>query len=804
MKSGACLLIILSLACAFFLPNILRGGLMLPMDLFHHLDPFSASVPPDLEQIHNPLLWDLAVMIYPWVEEFIRSGPWLPLWNPYSFCGSPLLANGQTGLLHPLSWIYRLLPLGAALLVIAIAKLTFCGVFAFLFYRKLEFHPQACLLGALATMFGMLTVVWLGYPASLSLTTMPFLFWSLQTYLRGRRHRDIVWIACGYGLMFLGGGLQTAFLISIASAIYFVVAAKSVKLYPALALAALLGFCLAAPQLLPFFEYLKEGSASHFRGGFGWKPYPWFTMLSWAMPRFFGDPRAGNFWGFSSYLGEAVYIGMAPLLLAAAGLVLARKNRYYWGMLAVAACGILGLYCAPLQDLLKHVPFLSHLDNNKFPALSVFGAIYFAVAGLDFMLRREDGPGRARARAIWIAASTFWMALTAWAALFFREAIRQMNLSGFLTREAFLQLGFLLATTVLFWLWHSGRLRPSSAAWILLLLTASDLMRLSIYYYPSPPDGRRLPASTSVGFLQKNLGENRFLGLAGWIPPEISILYRLQDARGIDGHTPYRQYEVMGRIDPAVHDLRARLLSGAPQEGKWTRSTLFYESIRPILENEDPEIRSALRQLDYWSYDVTHIENPELLSVLGVRYLIGPKGSPGPAAAGFPLVHSSDADVWENPACLLRAYLCTRPDFVSGEAEALETISAPGFLKRKTAAIDMRGRPLPARRDRPEERDLVPARIEAYGSQIVRISTDAPEGGWLVLGDLYYPGWEATIDGSAAPIYPANYLFRGVELPPGKHVVEFRFRPQSLRRGIMLCFAALAILAGLLLWRPRP
>jgi len=804
MKSGACLLILAVLAFGFFSPNIVRGGLMLPIDVLYHLVPFASSVPQELETVHNPLLWDLAVMIYPWIEESRASGWGIPLWNPYSFCGSPLLANGQTGLLHPLSWTYRLLPLSAALIVVAAAKLAFSGIFALLFFRKLRLHPLACLFGAIAAMFGSAAIVWLGYPAALSLTTMPFLFWALENYLQNRRARDVVWMALGFGLMYLGGGLQTAFLISLAGALYFAIAAGSLRLYAALAIAALLGFCLAAPQLLPFLEYLKEGSASHFRGGFGWKTYPWFTVVLWAMPRFFGDPRAGNFWGFSSYLGEAVYIGIAPLILAAAGLALAKKDRRYVGMLAFAACGFLGLYCAPLQELLKRLPFLSHLDNNKFPALLVFGAVYFAAAGFDVMLCREGALERRRARVLWAAVALFWTAAAVATAFYFREAIGRLALRGFLVREALLQLGVLAAVSLVFWLWQTGRVRATAAAWALLALTTADLWRLSIYYYPSPPGGHSLPDSQAVDFLQQHLGDSRFLGLSGWLPPETSMLYRLQDVRGIDGHTPFRHYQIMGLIDPRVHDLRSRLLAGAPPQGKWTSQTLFFESLRPLLDSGDAGIRSALQQLDYWSYDVNAIEAPDLLSILGVRYLLGPKGAAGPAAAGFPLVYSADADIWENPTCLPRAFVSTLPVFVNGEAQALQTLSSPDFLARRRAVIDLQGRPAPEKSGRVGAPEIIPARIIRYDRELIRIQADAAAGGWLVLSDLYYPGWEASIDGGAATIIPANFLFRGVALPPGSHQVEFRFRPRSYWRGLALCLTSLVILAGLLLRRSRP
>lgn len=53
------------------------------------------------------------------------------------------------------------------------------------------------------------------------------------------------------------------------------------------------------------------------------------------------------------------------------------------------------------------------------------------------------------------------------------------------------------------------------------------------------------------------------------------------------------------------------------------------------------------------------------------------------------------------------------------------------------------------------------------------------QGGMLVLHELYYPGWIAEIDGRDARILRADVLFRGVEVPPGRHNVVFRFAPSS-------------------------
>jgi uncharacterized membrane protein YfhO len=86
----------------------------------------------------------------------------------------------------------------------------------------------------------------------------------------------------------------------------------------------------------------------------------------------------------------------------------------------------------------------------------------------------------------------------------------------------------------------------------------------------------------------------------------------------------------------------------------------------------------------------------------------------------------------------------------------------------------------------------------------VTIDVDADGPTWLLLSDVWYPGWEARVDGVPTAIWRGNYLFRAVPIPAGGHVVEFSYRPQSFLVGMLLAAAAVLGLAGAGLWsRPR-
>ena len=95
------------------------------------------------------------------------------------------------------------------------------------------------------------------------------------------------------------------------------------------------------------------------------------------------------------------------------------------------------------------------------------------------------------------------------------------------------------------------------------------------------------------------------------------------------------------------------------------------------------------------------------------------------------------------------------------------------------------------------------AQITHYQSQYVAIEAETPAPALLVLNDTNYPGWRAYVNGQPAEMLTANFLFRGVVLPPGKSIVEFKYQPRSFQIGGGISIAAFAILAMLVVRERR-
>ena len=113
-------------------------------------------------------------------------------------------------------------------------------------------------------------------------------------------------------------------------------------------------------------------------------------------------------------------------------------------------------------------------------------------------------------------------------------------------------------------------------------------------------------------------------------------------------------------------------------------------------------------------------------------------------------------------------------------APGLEPAGMTVVLRTPQATVVRDDEALPlARVNRPGRTD--PARILVRDPDRVVIATPPGPAGRLVLADPPYPGWTVTIDGHSAPVRDQDGLFRAVDLPAGRHTVEWRFEPRSVK-----------------------
>ena len=96
------------------------------------------------------------------------------------------------------------------------------------------------------------------------------------------------------------------------------------------------------------------------------------------------------------------------------------------------------------------------------------------------------------------------------------------------------------------------------------------------------------------------------------------------------------------------------------------------------------------------------------------------------------------------------------------------------------------------------------AQLSHYAPNELHYTVQTDKGGVLVLSEIYYPGWTATLDGQPIEIGRVNYVLRALRIPAGRHELRLEFRPTSVATTDAIAYAALALLALALafaLWR---
>lgn len=91
----------------------------------------------------------------------------------------------------------------------------------------------------------------------------------------------------------------------------------------------------------------------------------------------------------------------------------------------------------------------------------------------------------------------------------------------------------------------------------------------------------------------------------------------------------------------------------------------------------------------------------------------------------------------------------------------------------------------------------------AYTPTAMRFRVNTPNAGWLIISEFWYPGWNAAVNGVAAPIELVNGALRAVAVPAGASEVTLSYWPLSFTIGLLAAVVGLALLAALI-WLARP
>ena len=320
---------------------------------------------------------------------------------------------------------------------------------------------------------------------------------------------------------------------------------------------------------------------------------------------------------------------------------------------------------------------------------------------------------------------------------------------------------FLGALASVIWLARSPRVKSGWIAAALLLLVAIDAWTFGQRYLATFDPRKDGLSPGAVEFLAKTPQPFRFWrGGCGDLPACEGMTHRFASIEGVQPNAPARFRDVFWSFQgEAIYRLA--------MDKKFTSYFIY-----------DPEPALLMLNLRY----VVVFPSQPMLQIQGLRTVYEDTQI---RIDGLP-------DSWP------RAWLVHRYAVIGNPRELLDLLPRLNYEKMALLEADP-GRAV----EQPPAAEPVPE-IVRYEPARVDIEVQAAAPALLVLSDLFYPGWQATVDGRPAEILEANYAMRAVAIPEGAHEVRFLYRPASFRAGVAVSAAGCLAVALLISWRLWP
>ncbi|WP_448545979.1 YfhO family protein [Roseiflexus sp.] len=773
---GLALIIVL-----FYWHPIFKGKALVPTDLLFIYSAFRKAAPEGFTGPSNPEITDPVFKFYPWqiVMREALSERQFPLWNPYQFCGTPLLANGESAILYPMTILGLLLPVPQAWNLSILLRIFIAGFGMYLFTRSIGISSFGSAFAALVIAFSGSMTVWLNYPIGYVYAWMPLQMYFCERLVQQNRLSDTV---IGGGIIavhFFGGHIQTSFMILlvwISYGVFRVVidysASRDIRRALSnlilLVLACIIGVLLASVMLVPFGEWLLQGSELRRRvesrsislidPNLGWNILFLVTII---LPNALGNPTWGSGDNFvpTSFIEQTAYIGLTPLALALFVIKSVyhksdgESSSYRSKIIFFVFMGIIALGLAirlPPFDLINHMPVFNVVAYQRYRLIFTFCAVVLAGYGMDAFIKSgvQDQCRFARKILIFVLFAAFGLLFVLAVLIVFRESLMAFNrvkAQYELMIRAYspgnLAMYAPLLTTGIFSinLMFIRRVQKSVHLRLFLIFIASfvDLALFGAKINPEISPEHIYPMTPVINAIRQGLDGRSYDRIVG-----------LYDTMPGNTGTPYGLYDITGTDFPLEHYTEVALLAGA------TRPSSF---------------RLAFPRVEF-----------RMASMLGVRYIVAFDWPEGWRHDQLRLVYRDEhALIYENLKALPRAYLVGRAT-VATDNEAIAILGDPDFDPALEIVVD-RSLPVALTGNPSLSGD---AKIVSYSSNRVVIQAIVEQDSMLFLSDAYYPGWRATVNGQETSIYRANLAFRAVYLPAGEHRVEFIYDPLTFKIGL--------------------
>lgn len=715
----------------------------------------------------SPEIGDLITSFYPYhaLTSRIWKGGALPLWNPFILGGSPLQASSQSAPFYPLNFLYDLLPMNVAWTVCILFRLFLAALFMTLLVRSMGGSSAGSIVsGIIFSLCGFMTA-WQGQGMGDAAIWLPLICYAVHRLHRTLSTPSIALAAIAFAMPVLAGHPETAFHLTLTGCAFALVLACTrfeARFIAGFAVAGVLALALASIQIVPTLEWFGQVGSSlnteppilsrHDGQGFFSR-----DLVSSPNSALIPIPEAAS------------YLGMFGLMAVPMALFhRSRRNAAFFAALAVAAAAI-AFSVEPAHWIAAHIPLLKQLKNGRLILVASFGIA--VLAGLGISVLDEDMeaiPSRKKPLALALLSGTFLFALAG-----IYEVHRATLVPVAFMRGPWASLAFLtVAAGFLTWRLLSGS-RGRSFSILICVFTGLELLTFSFGYTGFARPSEIFPSAPVFNFLQSRGGAATFrMAKAGYpIPANSGIIYGIETADG---------YEIASE--------RARTFNNGLMEQR--DDAVFYEAEK-VTQTQD-------RRTD----------------MLNVRYWVVIAGSPefqqfqNRADRYVQVFNSGSMVVFESKSVLPRLFAVPQsgiqviPDTTAQMAQILNPFFNPEqttLFSEKPEGAGSAGSLNGLNEGSPKSTIFTSdIQLTQGDDNSYTFHTRVSSRSVLVLSQIFYPGWKATIDGAQVPVYPVDYALTGILAPEGEHTIAFFFQPRSFKVGAVLSMIGLCFTLMLL------
>jgi hypothetical protein len=754
----------------------------------------------------------------------------LMLWTPHIFSGYPLLSIAQLAVGYPLTWGYLFLPSHVAEEIYVLAPFLLAPLFTYAYAREINLSRTASLFAGLSFAYGgMMTIAngVIGLPTN-GLMWLPLVLVALErarqrgdgssSIIEGEFLRPLLAATLAFSMSVLNGHGQSfvyAGALAAAYAAFLSIAVRAgaegrppngwrswaARLRP-------LAVCLGAFALsagVAAFQILETMRAVRrsVRGALSYETFAEgsFTLSQAALS--FVSPLY-NFIDVTAYVSPLAFL-LALLAVATewsrprGGAERERDARvYFWFGVAVVSFALMLGSNTPLYRLAYHVPLLNKFrvpSRHAFEwtfALSILGACGWDSAARLLATRRARS-----GRVAFFVALALALAATLTGAYWFWSAAPTLDTGGMtklttLAESRYLVLKAAFTALVLLLLWQARRMSDGSrreGALLCVVLLASFVEPYIVvnrwWSHFVKPAGRFARVAPVTRYLQQ------FPPAGGRVYTRFSLYLDefVADAPfDAQNRTALHGLHNVAGYDPLILERYSRALGNVSFDGVTARTA---SPDNPALLSERSRVLDLLNTrhlVTFANFATVPHRAPDSIS------------APDVLASGRWTVVGVEGNVLvlANARALPRAWLASEAESVDGE-EALRRIRGEGakeFDPRRTALLEVAPAELPALAGGELEAGSG-ATVVSYAADRIAIETRADKPSVLVVSEIFYPGWEATVDGRPTPLRLTDFLLRGVYVDAGSHRVEMRYRPPALRYGALISLSTLLLLSAL-------